>query len=854
MHLIGVGDFSASDISLVPDPCPLPDWDNKNQSLSKKTSLLFAPMSDVGAVSFDKDAVYIDIGRINYTKKENLVETEEYADSDEEEECEEINENNPSSLLKSLQDVKVGVDEKIKEASFRVFKSNNIVDVDSGESDDESGDESDRFTETDIEGLTLPFRQRHSVQNHQHIHNEQNLDYSCSDENKVQRRSDSSVEGIIYDADDGEEHDHISVEYSTSDYDGKSQSQSARVQRAADAYQKRDLSGFNLQDLVYGRSNLDQTGSADDTETPESVISDSDSDDDFFKVRKKPSGQQSKDEGNRIKSSTQLLDDEDSSRFVPCESSFNDNVLLWLDQSDDCLIESIRNRFVTGNWQSDGDINEENDGDFEDLETGEKFGDDINEGESTEGMTEAESREYYAQKKAARSRFEGQFDEGNEIKIVDDEVEHDYVEMLQRQKKERLRRNKDEFAEEDEFSRLKKEGYRQGYYVRIQIEGVPHEFTESFDPNLPLVLGGLTPQETNRGYIRCRLKKHRWHKKILKCNDPLIFSVGWRRFQSIPVFSVEDQNGRHRYLKYTPEHNFCTATFYGYQVPPNTGFLAIQRISGNIPGFRIAASGVTLELNDSFEIVKKLKLVGTPTQIYKNTAFISGMFNSILEVSRFEGAKIRTVSGIRGQVKKALREGQPGSFRATFEDKIRKSDVVFCRTWMPVEVKKYYNPVTSLMGKDGANNWVGMKPKAQLQIETGTPIEINPDSIYKPIDRPIQKFKGAQVTSKLSSLLPYASKPKTEKKRKKKSYIVKRAVIMDSNEKRQAAFLQALNTIRNEKRTKKKETKAQRKIEKAKETAKLEEKIAAGRKANQKRKYRADGKIESARERKKMSC
>ena len=55
------------------------------------------------------------------------------------------------------------------------------------------------------------------------------------------------------------------------------------------------------------------------------------------------------------------------------------------------------------------------------------------------------------------------------------------------------------------------------------------------------------------------------------------------------------------------------------------------------------------DCNESFQIMKKLKLVGHPYKIFSKTAFIRGMFNSELEVAKMIGSKIQTVSKVRGK-------------------------------------------------------------------------------------------------------------------------------------------------------------------------------------------------------------
>lgn len=846
VHIPGVGDLTVSSTEALPDPCPTPFAEKqiekiggkkKRTRLGDRQKILYAPMSDVGGVLVDKDAVYIDV------KTSTFDPDKDYSEA-----------GLGEQMMIGLQGGRklLGEDDR----GFRLFSGGELVDNKNIDDDDDAADtgrksqrkaraaDADEIDDADLEGIDSDDEELQ--QDHSDAEDDEDdtgfLDTNGAASGKpkfarkeLDRNGDAAEDLAFADSDSdlgsisGDERDLEDLEDGESrseeddddeDDDGALRWKDNLREKAAQLHgRKRPYRVTDLAKLMYNLELAPEdvikkwTGADDEEEN----IEEDEDDGGFFKKSKVEDAAHAED------------------RYI-ARFNYEELAEKWENEEN---IEALKSRFASGHMNGksgDGeeedddfegfDEDDEGDGEFEDLESGEKFGGEEAESEEDdEAKTIEEERERNAKRKEElKLRFEEEDREGfmndkaNARKESGEEEfgEDDWYDAQKAMIQKQLDINRAEFDQLDEASRVLVEGHKAGTYARIVLEKVPYEFSANFNPRFPILIGGLTPTEERFGYVQVRIKRHRWHKKILKTNDPLIFSLGWRRFQTLPIYSISDSRTRNRMLKYTPEHMHCFGTFYGPLVAPNTGFCCLNSLSNKTPGFRISATGVVLNVDESTEIVKKLKLTGHPYKIFKNTAFIKDMFKSSLEIAKFEGASIRTVSGVRGQIKRALSKPE-GNFRATFEDKILMSDIVFLRAWYPIKPRRFYNTVTNLLAPPTAadqgesTSWTGMRLTGAVRAAANIPTPLQKNSAYRPIVRETRVFNPLRVPRKLAADLPFKSQMATMKPQNKQTYMQKRAVVLGGEEKKARRLMEQVLTIRKDKVDKRRKKQEERK-------------------------------------------
>ena len=886
VHVPGCGDFKLSDLSYLPDPCPLPEV-LKKRVLNQKEHLVYSPFSGVGGIVYDKDAVYIELGGSHSHQKQDSTtdEAKQLA-------------NDSNYRFKDLIGQKSSLDEKLKNAQMSLFESSEPIKSEAFEAS-ESNNEPKRKSESEGES------EKEVDSNEEQNESDEGVELKCSsedtdgddyeddDEDNVKtqdqkmtkpssekdmrvrrampssaRRSgnvDESREELGYpEADDSGEENHSEDDVNDEDddekddeyqdmtnfmddkfADGESECSEENLsetedstsgglnwkrnmkEKAAMRFMDRLNKSNSLKNVIYGGSGISGVEHNEAEEKSDEIAN-------LFTIRK---AVEDKTGLNGIDATLPVIETK-TNAGVQKRKKF----LSWLHKSNKSKIMSC---FATGGnfGEEDADrLLQEDDeafGDFEDLEDEDEDKDEGDDEQtedvednviSGETLKEVRKRNYEKKKKRMMQVVDAQGKDNDT-----------YYDELKTEVSAQALLNQQEFESLDPKLRIQFEGYRAGMYLRIELRGITPEFVDNFDPNYPLLVGGLSQSENTVGYLNLRMRKHRWFRKILKSKDPVVMSIGWRRYQTVSTYSIQDHNMRNRFLKYTPEFMHCTSTVFGPVVPQGTGCLFVENLARDTPHFRVTATGAVMDLDKSTSVVKKLKLVGYPEKVFKNSAFIKGMFNSALEVSRFVGANIRTVSGIKGQVKKAL-SNPPGAFRAAFEDKIARSDIVFLRSWYPIEIPQFYMPVFNLLDRAVKREQFdyGMKTVGQLRFERGISAPSNPDSQYRHIERMPVKYKPLAVPSKLQKKLPFSVKPKFVHHKKSK-----KVVIREPHERKLAALMHEIRGVHGEKRRNQEEKREVKLLERKKKLEKIELKKFERTKELRKRLYKTMGRESS---------
>jgi ribosome biogenesis protein BMS1 len=477
VHVPGVGDFAVSQVTGLPDPCPSPGavareqgtegGKIKRRSLSDKQKLIYAPMSDVGGIMFDKDAVYITVPeKQSFSRREDGEEDEDIGVGE--------------RLVMRLQEHRNGLNGA--EKGLRLFsEGEELTRVPESDRNGDTGRKERRRPTGQLNDPDLDTWQDDEVREEsEHGEDNESLESQDVDDHEVQLREDSSDEEDLAFADSDSD---MGDPDSDNDIPSSMHWKEKLSEKASSMYF--GSRHIDLNRLIYSdeptenvvriwRQYIGVSAPEDDEDDIEGEDGEA-----FFK--KAPEESKSDVDGSLPRYPLERLRE-------------------WLSEEK---IASIQHRFVTSSILEEGEDQEaEAFGDFEDLEDVESKEPEIQAAEAPLDL-EAERAANAKRKEELRLRFEEA--ETNPDRSDSEQGEQTWGDQQKAKIQKQLDINKREFEGLDADIRVKVEGYLPGTYVRMVLHGIPCEFVERFDPTFPIIIGGLLNDEQRFGYIQVQL-------------------------------------------------------------------------------------------------------------------------------------------------------------------------------------------------------------------------------------------------------------------------------------------------------------------------------------------------------------
>lgn len=248
--------------------------------------------------------------------------------------------------------------------------------------------------------------------------------------------------------------------------------------------------------------------------------------------------------------------------------------------------------------------------------------------------------------------------------------------------------------EEDEFTQSLKFCVQPNRKVALTIADVtPAQFTVLSKKRI-LTLTTLLPHENKMSVLhfnicqnlKCETDDDSGKEAPVKSKDVLTFQVGFRSWQSKPIFSQNNLNSdKHKFERFLRPQAFMACSTYG---PVTYGPCPVLVWREPRPGQsqrQLVAVGSVLGADADRIVVKRVILTGYPVRVHKRTATVKYMFYNPDDVKWFKPAGLTTKHGLQGNIVESI--GTHGAMKCLFNQPIKQHDTVCLTLWKRIYPK-----------------------------------------------------------------------------------------------------------------------------------------------------------------------